>query len=159
MPCEAALRGDGWCNDADLIFATTFGRPLDPGDFGKGVPRITEKVGLGHRSIHELRHSCASLMFSMDVPLEAVADQLGHGFTGVTNGVHMHLLPGSRAKAPGVVSIVATAGTDVVGFTYFQTDGAIQAHLSLLAVEAAHRRAGAARALLPYAFPLLAQLA
>lgn len=33
--------------------------------------------------------------------------------------------------APGVVSIVATVD-EVAGFAYFQTDGAIQAHLSLL---------------------------
>ena len=38
-------------------------------------------------------------MFSMDVPLEAVADQLGHASMGVTKGVYVHLLPGSRAKA------------------------------------------------------------
>ena len=96
---EALLRGDAWGNDENLIFTSTYGRPLDPGDFGKGVPRITEKAGLGHWSIHELRHSCASLMFSMDVPLEAVADQLGHASIGVTKGVYVHLLPGSRAKA------------------------------------------------------------
>jgi GNAT superfamily N-acetyltransferase len=53
------------------------------------------------------------------------------------------------------VSVVATAGANVVGFAYFQTDGAIQAHLSLLVVEARHRRAGVARVLLAYAFPLL----
>ena len=38
-------------------------------------------------------------MFSMDVPLEAVADQLGHASIGVTKGVYVHLLPGLRAKA------------------------------------------------------------
>lgn len=35
----------------------------------------------------ESSHTCASLMFSMDVPLEAVADQLGHASMGVTKGV------------------------------------------------------------------------
>ena len=96
---EALRRGDAWCNDENLMFTSTYGRPMDPGDVGKGVPLITEQAGLGHWSIHELRHSCASLMFSMDVPLEAVADQLGHASIGVTKGVYVHLLPGSRAKA------------------------------------------------------------
>jgi len=57
--------------------------------------------------------------------------------------------------APGVLSVVATVDDEVVGFAYFQTDGAIQAHLSLLVVDEARRRAGIARALLAYAFPLL----
>lgn len=38
-------------------------------------------------------------MFSMNVPLDAVSDQLGHASMGVTKGVYVHLLPGSRAKA------------------------------------------------------------
>jgi integrase len=96
---EARLRGDTWHNEEGLIFTSTCGLPLDPGNFGRGVPQITEKAGLGHWSIHELRHSCASLMFSTDVPLEAVADQLGHASINVTKGVYVHLLPGSRAKA------------------------------------------------------------
>ena len=86
-------------NGANLIFASPFGKPLDPSDPGKGVPRLAKKAGLGHWSIHELRHLCASLMFSMNVPLEAVSDQLGHASIGVTQGVYVYLLPGSRAQA------------------------------------------------------------
>jgi ribosomal protein S18 acetylase RimI-like enzyme len=43
----------------------------------------------------------------------------------------------------------------VAAFAYFQTDGAIQVHLSLLVTDEQSRRAGIARALLTYAFPLL----
>jgi len=86
-------------NGANLIFTSSFGKPLDPSDFGSGVPRLAKKAGLSHWSIHELRHSCASLMFSMNVPLEAVSDQLGHASIGVTKGVYVHLLPGSRVQA------------------------------------------------------------
>ncbi len=96
---EARHLGEAWRNEENLIFTNTTGEPLDPSDFGKGVPRIASNAGLGHWSIHELRHSCASLMFSMNVPLDAVSDQLGHASIGVTKGVYVHLLPGSRAKA------------------------------------------------------------
>ena len=57
--------------------------------------------------------------------------------------------------APGVVSVVALREDEVVGFAYFQTDGAIQAHPSLLVVGEMSRNAGVARALLAHAFPLL----
>jgi ribosomal protein S18 acetylase RimI-like enzyme len=56
--------------------------------------------------------------------------------------------------APGVTSVVALEGADVIGFAYLQSDGHIQAHLSELAVRADHRRKGIARALLEYAMPL-----
>jgi ribosomal protein S18 acetylase RimI-like enzyme len=52
--------------------------------------------------------------------------------------------------APGVVSVVAELDDQVVGFAYLQTDGAIQAHLSLLVVAASHRREGVARSLLTF---------
>ncbi|WP_298339929.1 GNAT family N-acetyltransferase [Ferrimicrobium sp.] len=57
--------------------------------------------------------------------------------------------------SPGVVSVVAIASGDVIGFAYFQTDRAIQAHLSLLVVGRSFRRAGVARGIVSYVFPLL----
>jgi integrase len=96
---EEVVRGARWRNDAELIFTSTVGTPLDPEAFGRTVPRITKAAGLGHWSIHELRHSCASLLLAMEVPLEVVADQLGHSSIRVTKDVYGHLLPGARAKA------------------------------------------------------------
>jgi ribosomal protein S18 acetylase RimI-like enzyme len=55
-------------------------------------------------------------------------------------------------NAPGVVSVVAEVDNRVVGFAYCQTDGAIQAHVSLLVVAASHRREGIAKGLLDFAF-------
>ncbi|CAG4929041.1 unnamed protein product, partial [Acidithrix sp. C25] len=57
--------------------------------------------------------------------------------------------------APGVVAVVATASRHIIGFAYFQTDRAIQAHLSLLVVEQTFRRLGVAKGIISYAFPLL----
>lgn len=56
--------------------------------------------------------------------------------------------------APGVITVVALDGDEVVGFAYLQSDGHIQAHLSQMAVRASHRRQGIGRALLEYAAPL-----
>ena len=50
--------------------------------------------------------------------------------------------------APGVTTVVAREGGDVVGFASVQSDGEIQAHLSCIAVTAGHRRQGVGRALL-----------
>jgi ribosomal protein S18 acetylase RimI-like enzyme len=56
--------------------------------------------------------------------------------------------------APGVTTVVALDGELVVGFAYLQSDGHIQAHLSLMAVHRAYRRKGIGRALLEYAVPV-----
>ncbi|MET9275099.1 GNAT family N-acetyltransferase [Kribbella sp. NPDC003557] len=56
--------------------------------------------------------------------------------------------------APGVTTVVALDGEQVIGFAYLQSDGHIQAHLSQLAVHPAYRRKGIGRALLEHATPL-----
>ena len=50
--------------------------------------------------------------------------------------------------APGVTTIVATEGDALLGFAQLLSDGEIQAHLSLIAVDAGHRRRGIARAMI-----------
>jgi len=95
---EALVCGETWENAENLMFTSTLGTPVDPGDFGKRVSSISSKAGLGHWSIHELRHTCASLLFAADVSLDAVSDQLGHASIHVTKDVYVHLLPGSREK-------------------------------------------------------------
>jgi hypothetical protein len=89
----------GGTTSDELIFTSNIGTPLDPESFGRTVPKICKDAGLGHWSIHELRHSCASLLIAMEVPLEAVAEQLGHASIRVTKDVYGHLMPRSRARA------------------------------------------------------------
>ena len=54
--------------------------------------------------------------------------------------------------APGVTTSVAVEGDNVVGFIQMQSDGQIQAHLSLILVDPDHRRQGIGRRLVEDAF-------
>ena len=96
---EELVRSKRWKNEWGLIFTSTIGTPLDPEQFGKTVQKICESAGLGHWSIQQLRHSCASLMIAMEVPLEVVSEQMGHASIRVTKDVYGHLMPKARAKA------------------------------------------------------------
>jgi integrase len=90
---------EAWRNDSGLVFTTPMGTPLDPENFGHTVPRICEAAGLGRWTLHELRHSCASLLIAMGVPLEVVSETLGHSSIRVTKDVYGHLLAPARAAA------------------------------------------------------------
>lgn len=50
--------------------------------------------------------------------------------------------------APGVTTMVAVEGEHLLGFAQLQSDGEIQAHLSLIAVDPSSRRRGIARQLI-----------
>jgi hypothetical protein len=96
---EKLAIGEAWRHDAGLVFTTPIGTPLDPENFGHTVPRICEQAGLGRWTLHELRHSCASLLLAMGVPLEVVSETLGHSSIRVTKDVYGHLLAPARAAA------------------------------------------------------------
>jgi ribosomal protein S18 acetylase RimI-like enzyme len=53
--------------------------------------------------------------------------------------------------APGVTTIVAAEDGRIIGFAQLQSDGEIQAHLSLIAVDRGFRRRGVARELIALA--------
>ena len=52
--------------------------------------------------------------------------------------------------APGVTTVVAADGAHVAGFAQLLSDGEIQAHLSLIAVDPAYRRRNLAREMLRF---------
>jgi ribosomal protein S18 acetylase RimI-like enzyme len=54
--------------------------------------------------------------------------------------------------APGVTTLVAVAGDEVVGFAQVFGDGVVQAHLGLLAVDERWRRRGIGKGLVQEAF-------
>jgi integrase len=50
-------------------------------------------------TLHEARHTYASLMAAAGVPLEDVADYMGHSTVEVTRKLYRHLYPDSRRRA------------------------------------------------------------
>lgn len=74
---ERRAAGDRW-QDLDLVFPTSVGTPMSPSNLRRDLARLTEAVGLGRWSPNELRHSAASLLSASGVPLEQIADVLGH---------------------------------------------------------------------------------
>ena len=76
--------------DLGLVFPTGRGTLLDPANLRRALGTVTERAGLGHWHPHELRHSAASLLSAAGVPLEEVADVLGHASTRDTSATYRH---------------------------------------------------------------------
>lgn len=76
---ERMAGGSRWINTEDLVFTNPVGSPTDPPKVRAEFNRIIAKAELGERwTPNMLRHSAASLMSDAGVPLERIADQLGH---------------------------------------------------------------------------------
>lgn len=100
---EARLAfGSGWGGrwaDADLVFTTSIGTPLDPDAVNRAVKKMTADAGLGTWTPHELRHSAASLLLAQGVPLKVISEMLGHASIRITADVYGHLLEPAKTEA------------------------------------------------------------
>jgi integrase len=95
---ERVAAGPNW-SDSGLVFTTSRGTPIDPRNFRRSFSRVTMDAGLGRWHPHELRHSAVSLLSAAGVPLEDVADLVGHDSTRMTSGVYRHILTPTVAAA------------------------------------------------------------
>lgn len=96
--------GSSWAA-LDLVFATEVGTPIDPSNLRRDLTATCERAGLGHWHPHELRHSAASLMLSQNVPLEVVADVLGHSSIRMTADVYGHIRAPQRQAAAEAMTL------------------------------------------------------
>lgn len=82
--------GSTW-HDTGLVFTTTIGTPLDPANVRRETRKLTGKAGIGTDWCpRELRHTAASIMAAAGVPLQHVADTMGHATLRVTAEVYRH---------------------------------------------------------------------
>jgi integrase len=62
------------------------------------------RAGLGEDAppvitIHELRHTHASLLLSAGEPVKTVSQRLGHASVTVTLAIYAHVMPGDQKRA------------------------------------------------------------
>jgi len=76
-----------------------------PSNLRRSFSTLTTDTGLGHWHPHELRHSAASIMSAAGVPLEQIADTLGHDGTRMTALVYRHAIT-PTITAPQVMDTI-----------------------------------------------------
>ena len=90
---EARLQvGANW-RESDLLFCNSSGRYLDPARLHEQFAALLKKAGLPHLRFHDLRHSAATLLLSMGVPVKVVQELLGHSSFTITADSYAHVLP------------------------------------------------------------------
>ena len=76
------------------MFPNSWGSPMWISTAGHALDRSLKGVGVDrHIRIHDLRHTCASLMIQNGVPPKAVQDILGHSTYVVTMNTYVHTNP------------------------------------------------------------------
>ena len=91
------LVGD-YYTDNDLIFSSSRGDYLDPGNFNRKLNKTVKKIGIAQISPHALRHSFATRGLEAEVSLKAMQELLGHSSITVTGDIYTHILKEQKRK-------------------------------------------------------------
>ncbi|MBD0327863.1 MAG: site-specific integrase [Pyrinomonadaceae bacterium] len=95
--------GDNY-QDQGLIFPSRKGTPMNARDLtGRSFKPILKRAGLPDIRLHDLRHTCATLMLCEGVHVKLVQELLGHATISITLDTYSHLLPGMGDEATGAM--------------------------------------------------------
>lgn len=82
--------------DANFLFGGS--RPLPERTTDRFFESACESANVKKIRIHDLRHSCASLLLSRGISIVAVSRQLGHANVTQTLNTYAHLMPDDQSK-------------------------------------------------------------
>ena len=92
-----------------FVFASSGGRPFDAPTVGRRACRAWAEAELKSITLHECRHTFASLMIAAGVNTKALSTYLGHASITITLDRYGHLLPGNEREAADLLDqLVAT---------------------------------------------------
>lgn len=87
----------------DYIFVEENGKIIYPDRISRWFIKILRKNKLKHIRLHDLRHSCASIMLANGVQLKQIQEWLGHSNFATTADVYSHLDFSSKIASATVI--------------------------------------------------------
>jgi integrase len=103
---ERRLASDTNWIDRGVVFSKTNGDYYGIQYLNLKLKVLAKKIGLPNDiHTHSLRHTTASLLINNGVSAKAVADQLGHASTGITNDLYAHIFASSKVKNMQVLEL------------------------------------------------------
>jgi integrase len=84
---------------ADWMFADNRGEPVHPQSVSQAFERIVNQADVPTLTLHELRHTHATLLLKEEKPVKVVSERLGHSNPAYTMATYQHVLPGMQAQA------------------------------------------------------------
>lgn len=89
---QRRICGQSYCTDyLEYIYLDPVGKLIRPDFVTQHFSLMLEKKGCRKIRFHDLRHSCASLLFSHGVSLKEIQEWLGHSNISTTANIYTHM--------------------------------------------------------------------
>jgi integrase len=75
------------------VFTASIGTAIEPRNLSRHFEALRGRAKVRRVRFHDLRHSCASLLFELGVPLRMVMEILGHSQISTTSDIYTHVMP------------------------------------------------------------------
>jgi integrase len=95
--------------DPEALVFGAHGRPFSASSIGERARRVWKAAELEPISLHECRHTFASLMIAAGVNAKALSTFMGHANISITLDRYGHLLPGAEDEAAALMDAYLTA--------------------------------------------------
>ena len=97
---EEKLKAGALYEDRGLVFSGEGGNLINPSNIRqRSFAPLLKKAGLPGITFHDLRHTCASLLFQRNIHPKFVQELLGHASVAITLDTYSHMLPGMGGEA------------------------------------------------------------
>jgi len=90
--------GLAW-HDFGLVFTTSIGTPIEPRNLNRSFDALCAQAGIRRVRVHDLRHTCASLLPAQGVAPRVDMEILGQSQIAVTMNIYSHVLPAVEREA------------------------------------------------------------
>jgi len=107
-------------NSTGLVFGSTEHQPFNPSTVNRRAATMWRALSLESITLHEARHTFASLMIAAGVNAKALSSYMGHSSVTITYDRYGHLLPGNESEAAELLDSFMTrsrgGSNEAVGF-------------------------------------------
>jgi integrase len=85
------------------VFGATDNSPFSPQSLQRRADTAWSSAGLKRLTLHDCRHSYASLMIAAGVNAKGLSSYMGHSSIQITFDRYGHLMPGNENEAAGLL--------------------------------------------------------
>lgn len=96
--------GTPWPSGDDLVFSTVAGEPLHPNGFSDRFDRLVKNAQLPRITVHDLRHTHATIALQAGISPKVVSERLGHTTVSMTLDTYSHVIPAMQEDAAARVA-------------------------------------------------------